>query len=187
MKLEFTYLWDEWLEASMACQGYSRRGQRAYRRKFLLPLIILFLVSLGCAMLSYSSRSGSLWHVILYWLLTATASLLGLALSYCLIIELLTQIGFRRTWKQARHFRYELDIGIGGVTFISAKSNSKPEWLELSRYFETDNLFILCHQRSWLGVPKRLFHDDEEKKHFLRSIKGLITSNQARYTAAIDR
>jgi hypothetical protein len=101
-------------------------------------------------------------------------------------MELLEQIEFRRTWQQAKHFQYKLDIDVAGLVFSSAKTNPKPEWFEISRYFETDSLFMLCNERKRLGVPKRLFHDEARQNEFLQLIECLITANQAMHSLAID-
>jgi hypothetical protein len=170
----------------MACQGYSRYGQREYQRKFLLPLAILFLLSLGCALLSYSSKGAALLPRIFFWPAAVIAALLGLLLAYCLLAEALTHRGLRKTWQQAEHFRYRLDVGVEGVLFSSAKASPKPEWFEISRYLETDNLFILCNETKRLVVPKRLFRGEAGKNEFLQVITCLITSNQVKNSLAVD-
>lgn len=186
MRLEFTYTWDEWVEASMACQGYSHYGQKEYERKFLLPLTILFLFSLGCALLSGSNTTARVLPAILFWPSALVAALLGLALAYCLLVETYTRWVFWRTWQRGKHFRYELDIEVEGVLFSSAASNPKPEWFEISRYIETEGLVILCNEKARLAVPNRAFRGEAERGEFLQVIECLIASNQSKHSLAID-
>jgi hypothetical protein len=114
------------------------------------------------------------------------AALLGLALIYCLAMEALTRLGYRRTWKQAKHFRYEPDVGVEGVRFSSAAFSKKPEWFEINRYIETDGLLVLCNERKRLAVPKRLFRGEAARDEFLQLIRVLIKSDQEKNALAID-
>ena len=178
MKLVFTYTWEEWVEANMRVQGLTPRGQKGVWTKLLLPLSLLFLFSAGCALSGYPYGGAGLMRALFFWTVAAAATLLGLTLAYFLLFESLTRWNSWAKYRRLKRSPFELEVEPEWILINSVTSGTKLWWRGISRYLETDNLFILYNGMSWVAVPKRLFRGGLRRSEFLRVIKCLAASNQ---------
>jgi hypothetical protein len=160
MRLDYEMTYDDYIEASRACQRIQRTRLSVPRAIGYTGFAIGFVL-----FIARPDRGGAL----------APCFLMAISLYYLLYPYVVSDSAHRTAWAEFSRSMQPLTVEASkeGIRTTTPLEQGEYRWEAFDRYLETRNLFVLCRNpRSALTIPKRAFSTNEQ----LRQFRDLLTA-----------